>query len=237
MCKTTIDPNDPLNCSKKSLPDIVVVSHELEKYIGKLEINKDQQWTPYNVENDKLKFPDHYALKFTLQSIPMKRKDFQPGGRETKWNLKKKNGWEKYFNKTENNPTLWRAADMNVEDPDFLLNMIDKETNKVKHASFGKITFSSKTRTNKKLDELHKKKDSIIKNTSKDNQAAELETVNNDIVNTLKEIQRAQYEKEIASIQELRACKGKASAIFCLKDRILGNKKSPQEPVVLLDPV
>ena len=233
---TRFDPNDPQNDSKKSLLDIVVVSNELGKYIGKLEIDKNQQWTPYKVEKDKLKFPDHYAVKITLQNIPIRRKQFQPGGRETKWNLKRENGWGNYLKKTENNPTLWKAAQMITDEPEDILKVIEKETNKVKHASFGKITFSSRTKTNKKLDELQIKKDKIIKETPKENQAAELEAINNDIVNTLKDIQKAQFEKKIQSLQKLKLCKGKASAVFNLKERILGSKKSHQEPVVLVDP-
>ena len=63
-----------------------------------------------------------------------------------------------------------------------------------------------------------------------------IEEINDKIALKLKTIKEKQFEKDINHLKELRKNKGKAAATFHLKDKILGNKKTQQEPVVVIDP-
>ena len=49
--------------------------------------------------------------------------------------------------------------------------------------------------------------------------------------------QRKNLENEISKLKEVKARKGKAAAIFYLKDKIVGSKKTQQEPAVIKHPV
>ena len=143
---TRFDPGDPGNREKKSLLDVAIVSTCLVKYIDKLEIAENLQWTPSRSVKDKVKHPDHYALKLTLKNIPMRNSRPFPGRKSIQWNLKKKGGWLRYKQKTENNEKLLKCANKTDESPTKVYKSIKKEITKVKFASFGKVKFTSKTK-------------------------------------------------------------------------------------------
>ena len=155
---TRYDINDPDNENKKSLLDYVIVSADLVKYIDKLEIDNKLEWTPCKSVKGKLKFPDHYAILLRLKDVPILKKHHIPSNKETIWNTKKKDGWVNYRNKTENNEQLNRVPNEHAKGPDFVLNLIEKELNRVKYSCFGKIKISSKTKDMKRLEMLQKKK-------------------------------------------------------------------------------
>ena len=73
---TRYDPSDPENEEKKSALDLVIVSRELFKYIGKVEIDKHLKWTPGRPYKNKMKFSDHYAMLVEFLNIP-ERKDLK----------------------------------------------------------------------------------------------------------------------------------------------------------------
>ena len=72
---TRFDVKDPKNDQKKSVLDLVIISTCLVKYVDKLVIDSNLQWTPYQSSNGKTKHPDHYALLLSLKDIAMKKKN------------------------------------------------------------------------------------------------------------------------------------------------------------------
>ena len=52
----------------------------------------------------------------------------------------------------------------------------------------------------------------------------------------LQQKQREQFEKELKTIKDVKARKGKSAAIFVTKERIVGPKSAAQEATVLTDP-
>ena len=140
---------DPHNNEKKSLLDYVIVSKKLEEYLIKMEIDSALNWTPARSEKGKLKFTDHYAINISFNKVPMRKNFNLPALKHTRWNTRKKNGWAKYASKTEDNEAFNRAASMESNDPEKVLKIIEKELNKIKYSSFGKVKLSSKDKNAK----------------------------------------------------------------------------------------
>ena len=69
----------------------------------------------------------------------MKNKNFLPNRKDIKRNLRKTNGWKNYKEMTEDNDKLHMAATMKNKNPEKILKVMEKEINKVKHKSFGKV--------------------------------------------------------------------------------------------------
>ena len=67
----------------------------------------------------------------------MKHANKVAGKKETIWNTRKKNGWIKFKEKTENNEELLRASETK-ENPDKIMAIIDKEITSIKQVAFGK---------------------------------------------------------------------------------------------------
>ena len=97
--------------------------------------------------NGELKYPDHYALKLCFKNIPIKHFVQMPCKTETIFNTHKINGWQVYKEKTETNDKLEYVAKLDRGDPEFLLGIVEKETTKIKYASFGKVKVYSKPKT------------------------------------------------------------------------------------------
>ena len=83
--------------------DYVIVSKKLEEYLTKMEIDSTLKWTPARAEKGALKFTDHYAIKISFDKVPMRKKENIPALKHTIWNTRKKGGWLKYAQKTEEN--------------------------------------------------------------------------------------------------------------------------------------
>ena len=97
---TRFDPSDPTNNTKKSVLDLAIISKNLVQYVNKFKIDQNLEWTPSRSRKGSLKHPDHYAILLELKGIPMKPPIVFPGRKITKWNTRKKEGWEKYKLKT-----------------------------------------------------------------------------------------------------------------------------------------
>ena len=158
-----------------------------------------------------------------------------PGMKRIIWNTKRKNGWERYKSKTDNNEALLNAANLNVDDPEEILRTIDKELDKVKYACFGKVKISSKTKDMKKIDVLQSRKQEITES-NKDDKEKLLNEIDKELAQTLKDIEADKHEKDMRELEGLKKSKGKSAAVFGLRDKILGKKKSAQEQVVITDP-
>ena len=70
-------------------------------------------------------------------------------------------------------------------------------------------------------------------NTEKDEEIKVLEEkITKEVLST----QRMKLEKEIEALKNMKSKKGKSAVIFNLKDRIVGKKKTIQEPTTMVDP-
>merc|ERR1711954_157649 len=107
---TRYSPEDPDDDNKKSMLDLVIASKNLFRYIIKLEIDKNLNWTPYRTINrNKIRFTDHYALMVIMKNIPKKKNKPPKQKKSIIWNTNKAGGWDKYHEKTSNNTNLETA--------------------------------------------------------------------------------------------------------------------------------
>ena len=203
---TRFDRNDPLNFDKKSTLDLVVVSSNLGKFIDKLQIDKNQEWTASRSVKGELKYPDHYALLLTFKGIPMKAPTVFPGRKTIRWNTRKRMGWENYKMKTEYNEALLRAAVME-EDSEEVLKSINKELTKIKFACFGKVKIYSKNKKQKQLEKLQMKRNHLNNNTDEDHEY-KVESIDKEMAETLKEIEKEKLEKDLRHLETLTGSKG-----------------------------
>ena len=63
-----------------------------------------------------------------------------------------------------------------------------------------------------------------------------VESLEEEIADTLKDIQSKKFENDIRTMKELNSKKGKAASHFWLRDKTLGKKKNPPEQIALRDP-
>ena len=150
----------------------------------------------------------------------MKDKKVRNGIRHVIWNTKKAGGWTEYYKRTNDNTAFNKLAEMEIKDTTNAIQSISKELTNVKFLSFGKVSVSKKKKTRSKLDK-------IFENKHKEEEVIE-EELNN--------AQRGIIESEQENLISLKKEKGRAAAIFKLKERIVGPKKNPLEPLMLIDP-
>ena len=150
---TRYDPSDP-NCDeKKSCLDLFIISKELLKYVDKLIIDNKFTMTPCRpISKKKVVYPDHYASLLTFKDIPLKSEQKVGGPKYTIWNTNKEGGWEKYKEMTEDNPKLEEVGRDSSNDADKMMNIINKELNRIKYIAFGKVKTSKKLKSNKELE-------------------------------------------------------------------------------------
>ena len=195
------------------------------EYIDKLEIDIDLKWTPCRSKNGVLKYPDHYALLLAFKDIPMFKAKPIPCKKEIVWNTKKKEGWKKFKEKTENNKMLIKASQSESSDPERVLKSIEKELNKVKYASFGKVKKYSKPKLSRKLDKLQSNKINIANNKNEANKEAKIEEINKEIGVVMNKMETKQLEKDVIQLQNLKRSKCKAAETFKLRDKLLRQRK------------
>ena len=88
----------------------------------------------------------------------------------------------------------------------------------------------------KEIDALYNKKTNILREEDLDDKDEKVKEVDKEIAEQLLSEQRKKLENEISKLKEIKAQKGRAASVFQLKERIVGSKKSPQEPAVIRDP-
>ena len=118
---------------------------------------------------------------------------------------------------------------MNDSDPETILKAINKETTKKKPIVFGKVKTRCKMKSQRKLEDLQRKKVDAISVDVK-------EAIGKEMVEVLQKIQSEFFENEVKSLVETKHLKGKTASIFKLRDRVLGSKISKPDQVILKDP-
>ena len=87
--------------------------------------------------------------------------------------------------------------------------------------------------------DLYDKKEKLISENVKDrdDHKEELNVIENQISKRILESQTEKFENNLEKLKENKTTKGSASAIFKLKESVVGSKKSGQEAIVITDPV
>ena len=93
----------------------------------------------------------------------------------------------------------------------------------------------TKPKPNENLVKLNKENIEVIEKNPVDKEDI-IEELDGKITTELLSTQREQFEKEIRSLKDIKATKGKAASIFTLKNNIVGHKKTKQEATVVKDP-
>ena len=161
------------------------------------------------------------------------------GGRKvTRWNTNKEGGWDAYSEMTKYNPILKDIAEDDFEDSNKLMTQIDKELDSIRFKSFGKTKEKSNLKISKEVEALQKEKVELC-NRNEDNPnivREKLKEIYENMSALLLQKQRENFEKELKDIREMRKSKGKAAAVFNLKEKIVGSKSVGTEAVVIVDP-
>ena len=236
---TRYNPTAPNDDDLKSCIDLIIISKELLKYVDEVIIDKNFNFTPGKpIGRNKMCYPDHYAMLFTMKNIPLSNGKVAPCEKFKMWNLNKDDGWKKYRELTEENENLKKVIQDDAENPTELMNTIDKELTKVKFKAFGKVTVKNDLKTSKELKNLQAEKFKLIKETEdtpmRDSQ---IDILEEKITAEVLSNQRLKLEKELGKLKDLKNTKGKSAAIFHLKDKVVGRKKIGQEATTMIDHV
>ena len=95
------------------------------------------------------------------------------------------------------------------------MQIIEKETTKIKFQAFGKVTVRSELKTTNDLKILQNEKIRLMKN--KDNtkdKNYKVEEIEEEIVDCLLNEQRKKLEKELTSLKDMQSRKGRSAAVF-----------------------
>ena len=229
---TRVDPSDK---ESLSILDLAIVSVDLEKYVESFEIDSERRFTPFKRTKDNVvSFPDHFSIVVNFKGIPIKDSKTLNGKKSIQWNTNKPNGWKKYKELTDSNKKLDEIASSSMEDPNTIMKLIDSELNNIKYKVFGKVKVKKKTQKYEKLESMIAQRDRLVKISTNDEKVINLEK---EICIELKERQRMKLNEEIEFLNKVKESKGKAAAIFKLKENILGKKKSTDEPSSIFDPM
>ena len=160
-------------------------------------------------------------------------KSFQKEEKLVSWNTNKKDGWKNYLETTTNNEMLDDLAkNADMLDSTQIMSRMSRFLNRIKLESFGKVKVSHSSESNRRLEELYKLKTYAIKIDDE----PEANKIENQIREELLIQQRKDFEKKLKCLDEIKKKKGNSSAIFKLKEQLLGSKKAGPEAVSMEDP-
>ena len=199
------DPN------KKSCLDLVMVSENLLPYLSSLLVDTRREYSPCRITKKQGRlvrvYSDHYTMVLSMKNLP--RRKVMPA-KQSNWNLKKPEGWEKYKSMTDE---IREKADIIIDNHDLDIEKVMKEVDKlqdnVKFKAFGKTKPPRATGWLEKRD-----KDSTGLD---DQEKAKL----------LLEAQSKKIEEEINKIKMMR--NGQMAKIYKMREIIAGPKKAKHE--------
>ena len=151
------------------------------------------------------------------------------------WNTNKEGGWLKYYEKTNVNDELDHLVhDSNDIDVDTFNNKIDKVMSKLKYQCFGKVSVKESIKEERAVLKIQSEK----LNTSVNEENKEkIDDIDSRLAEAIDAANKKNLELEKASLRNILENKGRSAAIFNLKDRVLGSRKTSQEPTVIIDKV
>ena len=149
---------------------------------------------------------------------------------EVIWNTNKPGGWSKYKDISENNMDFEHIIENSEQmSSNEMMEKIEKVSTKLRFQCFGKVKNTRRLECDKELDNLYKEK---IESQSD----VEANLVESKIADALLKRQREEYEKKLQYLKDIKKEKGKSTAIFKLKEKVLGSKKEGSESVSMNDP-
>ena len=139
---------------------------------------------------------------------------------------------------TDENTKFDEVAKDTSEEPDMMMKKIDKELNRIKYISFGKVKIRQKPKGNKELENLQLQKVKCFEDYMNDttDMDEKVKVIDNNIAKNLLQQQRKNVEKELISMKEIQKNKGRSALVFKLKEKVVGAKKVSQEATVIIDP-
>ena len=217
---------DPSNPDIKSCLSLVIVSNDLYDSIDSLKIDNERLMTPHRSvgRNKRLVYTDHYSLLLTFKDLPTQRKKIPQPEKHVIWNTNKPGAWDEYKAITDEHPDIFKLSEDDIHCPSEFNDKFEKIMKKVKYKAFGKVTFANKTSVDKPLANLYDERAKCIVNKTDEEEVSDVE---GKIASLLIEKQRNEYEKKLKALNTLKTTKGKSAAVFDLKAKILGYKKSP----------
>ena len=150
------------------------------------------------------------------------------------WNTKKEGSWLKYLAKTESNEELDEVVVSARNDVNKLMNTKDKVMNRTKYVCFGKVSVNKTRKEERNVERLQRKK--IELGSGENVEPKVCEEIDGELANALGQLNNANFEREINSLKTTWLEKGKSAAVFDLKRRVLGSKKSSMEAVAITNP-
>ena len=128
------DPN------KKSCLDLVMVSENLLPYLSSLLVDTSREYSPCRITKKQGRlvrvYSDHYTMILSMKNLPKQK---AMPAKQSYWNLKKPEGWEKYKSMTDE---IKEKADIIIDNHDLDIEKVMKEVDKlqdnVKFKAFGK---------------------------------------------------------------------------------------------------
>ena len=234
---TRYNPSNPNDNEFKSCLDLIIVSRDLFKHVDEVLIDKELRFTPGNpIGQGKVVYPDHYALVLKMKNLPLASNKNISNSKFKSWNLNKEGGWSKYKELTDSNEKFNRIINDNEDNPTVIMSQIEKELTKTKFKAFDKVTVRKGLKRNMELKNLQKKREHLAKEDNSDNEH-EIKAIDNEITKNILSEQRKNLENELNQLKSVAKHKGKTAAIFNLKDKVIGNKKSEQEATTMKHPV
>ena len=116
------------------------------------------------------------------------------------------------------------------------MNQIAKELEKCKYKSFGKVKKKGKNEERSTVRNLLNRKIELFSENKENKKEDEIKDIEKEIIDNLRKEEASKLEKEKMDLYKLKASKGTAAAIFKIKEKITGNKKSSLVPTVVKNP-
>ena len=114
---------------------------------------------------------------------------------------------------------LKKTIENEETNPTKLMNVIEKELNKVKFKSFGKVTVRNELKTTKEIKKLQNKKIEVLKGVqTADEKDQKIKSIEEEKTEKVLKFQRKHLETEIDTLKDMKKKKGKTAVIFNLKD-------------------
>ena len=193
----------------KSCLDIAIISSALLPYVKKLVIDSKKMFTPRRVMRKKTGvvsiYTDHFSLELVLEGLPTK---LSTGEQQSRWNLAKPGGWQKYEKLTEEaaEKIMKVAKDEELDEEEVMKNVDAIET-KVKFKAFGK---TKDTTLKKRVERRNTNDEELLK------------------------LQGKAMEEEIMKVKG--EAKDGVGRVYKMKKRMMGGKNAGQEPTAIRNP-
>ena len=209
---------DPAN-GKLSCLDLFIATTNLRPYVKKLTIDSTGSLgiASTGVRKGKLVTTrsDHFPCILTLEGLPRveQRKE-----KETRWNLAKKDGWNRYKELMEEEcEEMEKVIENKEKEIEEVMDKIDQIQDKVKFRSFGKVSIGG-----------NKKKAEVTLDKHDENESEEEKA---------KQILKLQIEDTDKHLEKIRNTKnGKVGMIYNAAKTIRGGKKAAIEATSVTDP-